>query len=46
MSRAFKPDSTRLTAEIKQRLVLKGSKISDMDQLILALIFRFGIILV
>ena len=30
MSRAFKPDSTRM------QFVLKGFKISDMDQLILA----------
>ena len=37
MSRAFKPDSTRM------KFVLKGFKISDMDQLILALIFDFGL---
>ena len=36
----FTPDNKRL------RLVLKGFKISDKDQLILALIFRFGVILV
>ena len=34
----FTPDNKRL------RLVLKGFKISDKDQLILALIFRFGVI--
>ena len=34
----FTPDNQRL------RLVLKGFKISDKDQLILALIFRFGVI--
>ena len=37
MSRAFKPDSTRM------KFVLKGFKISDMDQVILALIFDFGL---
>ena len=36
--RVFTPDNQRL------RLVLKGFKISDRDQLILALIFRFGVI--
>ena len=36
--RLFTPDNKRL------RLVLKGFKISDKDQLILALIFRFGVI--
>ena len=36
--RVFTPDNQRL------RLVLKGFKISDKDQLILALIFRFGVI--
>ena len=36
--RVFTPDNQRL------QLVLKGFKISDRDQLILALIFRFGVI--
>ena len=36
--RVFTPDNQRL------RLVLKGFKISDKDQLIVALIFRFGVI--
>ena len=36
--RVFTPDNQRL------QLVLKGFKISDKDQLILALIFRFGVI--
>ena len=36
--RVFTPDNQRL------RLVLKGFEISDKDQLILALIFRFGVI--
>ena len=36
----FKPDNTQL------RLFLIGFKISDMDHLILALIFIFGVILV
>ena len=36
----FKPDNTRL------RLFLIGFKISDMDHLILTLIFIFGVILV
>ena len=36
--RVFTPDNQRL------RLVLTGFKISDKDQLILALIFRFGVI--
>ena len=36
----FKPDNTRV------RLFLIGFKISDMDHLILALIFIFGVILV
>ena len=37
--RVFTPDNTRL------RVFLDGSKISDIDQLILVLLFRFGVIL-
>ena len=36
----LKPDNTRL------RVFLNAFKISDIDQLILALIFRFAVILV